>query len=183
MPKDKTIAMLMLCHILPNQINDFVDILDDGHFDFFIHVDKKSDIQAGIEKRNSVHFVPDEKRIDVRWGQYSMVKATLQLIELATKTDQYDYYWLCSGQDFPIKRTDEIYEFLSNKNCNFISIAATRNNPVDGHSNTELDKRCEVVYPNWLIGKTYVTEDLRSCITSLQGGQDTHFDCSGETSM
>ena len=170
MPKDKTIAILILCHTLPDQINDFIDILDDGHFVFFIHVDKKSDIQVGIKKKNSVHFVPDEKRIDVRWGQYSMVEATLQLIELAARTDQYDYYWLCSGQDFPIKRTDEIYEFLSNKNCNFISIAATRNNPVDGYSNTELDKRCEVVYPNWLIGKTYVKRGLKKLYNIATGG-------------
>ena len=33
MPKDKKIAILMLCHILPNQINDFIDRLDDGHFE------------------------------------------------------------------------------------------------------------------------------------------------------
>lgn len=170
MPKGKKISILMLCHILPNQINDFIDKLDDGHFDFFIHVDKKSDIQASINKRSNVYFVSDERRVDVRWGQYSMVEATLQLIELAERTDQYDYYWLCSGQDFPIKRTDEIYEFLSNKNCNFISIAATRNNPVDGYSNTELDKRCEVVYPNWLIGKTYVKRGLKKLYNIATGG-------------
>lgn len=170
MPKDKTIAMLMLCHILPNQINDFVDILDDGHFDFFIHVDKKSDIQAGIEKRNSVHFVPDEKRIDVRWGQYSMVEATLQLIELATKTDQYDYYWLCSGQDFPIKRTDEIYEFLSNKNCNFMTLYSSANNPKNGRSNTERDKRCEIYYPTWLIEKSMPQRFIKKLYNIVTGG-------------
>ena len=170
MPTDKKIAILMLCHILPNQINDFIDRLDDGHFDFFIHVDKKSEIQASINKRDNVLFVSDERRIDVRWGQYSMVEATLQLIDLATRTDHYDYYWLCSGQDFPIKRTDEIYEFLKNKSCNFISIAATRNNPVDGYSNTELDKRCEIVYPSWLIGRTVVQRGLKKLYNILTGG-------------
>lgn len=170
MSKDKKIAILVLCHILPNQINDFIDILDDGHFDFFIHVDKKSDIHNDIHKRDNVLFVSDERRIDVRWGQYSMVEATLQLIDLATRTDHYDYYWLCSGQDFPIKRTDEIYEFLKNKSCNFISIAATRNNPVDGYSNTELDKRCEIVYPSWLIGRTVVQRGLKKLYNILTGG-------------
>lgn len=175
MPKGKKISILMLCHILPNQINDFIDKLDDGHFDFFIHVDKKSDIQARMNKRSNVYFVSDERRVDVRWGQYSMVEATLQLIELAERTDQYDYYWLCSGQDFPIKRTDEIYEFLSNKNCNFISIAATRNNPVDGYSNTELDKRCEIVYPSWLIGRSFVQRGLKKLYNIVTGGTGNTF--------
>ena len=170
MPKDKKIAMLMLCHILPNQINDFIDRLDNGHFDFFIHVDKKSDIQASINKRSNVYFVSDEKRVDVRWGQFSMVEATLQLIDLATRTDQYDYYWLCSGQDFPIKRTCEIYEFLKNKDCNFITIAATRNNPIDSYSNTELDKRCEVAYPTWLIGRTVFQRGLKKLYNIATGG-------------
>lgn len=170
MSKDKKIAMLMLCHILPNQINDFIDRLDDGHFDFFIHVDKKSDIKAGIKKRNSVHFVPDEKRTDVRWGQYSMVEATLQLIELATKTDQYDYYWLCSGQDFPIRRTDEICEFLKNKNCNFMSLYSSANNSKNGQKNTERDKRCEIYYPYWLIGKTIPQRVVKKLYNIATGG-------------
>ncbi len=170
MSKDKKIAMLMLCHILPNQINDFIDRFDDGHFDIFIHVDKKSDIQASINRRNSVHFVPDEKRVDVRWGQYSMVEATLRLIELATKTDQYDYYWLCSGQDFPIKRTDEIYEFLSNKNCNFMTLFSSANNPKNGRSNTERDKRCEIYYPTWLIGRTILQRVLKKLYNIATGG-------------
>ena len=140
--------------ILPNQINDFIDILDDGHFDFFIHVDKKSDIHNDIHKRDNVLFVSDEKRIDVRWGQYSMVEATLRLIEIAAKTNRYDYYWLCSGQDFPIKRADEIYDFLKTKSCNFLSLYSSANNPKNGQRNLKRDKRCEIYYPTWLIEKS-----------------------------
>ena len=170
MPKDKKIAILMLCHTLPNQINDFVDRFNDGHFDFFIHVDKKSDIKSKITVRDNLWFVPDKKRVDVRWGTYSQIEATLLLIELALQTHSYDYYWLCSGQDFPIKSTKDIYQYLWNNKCNFISIAATRNYPVNGYSNTELDKRCEVVYPRWLIGRTVFQRGLKRLYNIATGG-------------
>ena len=170
MPKDKKIAILMLCHIFPNQINDFIDKLDDGHFDFFIHADKKSDIQASINKRSNVYFVSDEKRVDVRWGQYSMVEATLQLIEVATRADKYDYYWLCSGQDFPIRSTEEIYHFLQISNCNYISLCSSRNNPIKGYRDSRFDKRCEVLFPSWLIGKTVWQRSLMKMYKIATGG-------------
>ena len=90
MSKDKKIAILMLCHTLPNQINDFIDRFNDGHFDFFIHVDKKSDIKPKITPRDNVWFAPDKKRVDVRWGTYSQIEATRLLIQLALQTYSYD---------------------------------------------------------------------------------------------
>ena len=170
MSKDKKIAILMLCHTLPNQINDFIDRFNDGHFDFFIHVDKKSDIKPKITPRDNVWFVPDKKRVDVRWGTYSQIEATRLLIQLALQTYSYDYYWLCSGQDFPIKSTQEVFQHLQEGNNNYISLAPSANYPKNGYSNTEFDKRCEIIYPTWLIGTSYWQRAVKKAYNIATGG-------------
>ena len=62
--------------------------------DYNGYVDKKSDIQPLIHRKETVHFVPDDRRVDVRWGTYSVVQATLELIYFAMQTGSYDYFWL-----------------------------------------------------------------------------------------
>ena len=167
---DKKIAILMLCHTLPHQINDFIGLFDPNCFDFHLHVDKKSKIQPSIRKGNNIFLVPDDRRIDVRWGRFSQVEATLLLINQALHTALYDYFWLCSGQDFPIKSVSEIKEFFRQKDCNFVSLYSSRNNPIDGVANTKRDKRCEVVYPSWMIGKGYWQRGIKRLYNLLTGG-------------
>ena len=43
-------AILMQCHNKPEQINKLISVLPDDKFDFYIHVDKKSDIIDKIEQ-------------------------------------------------------------------------------------------------------------------------------------
>lgn len=167
---DKKIAILMLCHTLPQQINDFIEKFDCNCFDFHLHVDKKSEIQPSIKKRDNIFFVPDDKRVDVRWGRFSQVEATLILIEQALQTVSYDYFWLCSGQDFPIKKDTEIKEFFRRKDCNFISLFSSRNNPINCVINTQRDKRCEIVYPSWMIGKAYWQRGIKKLYNIITGG-------------
>ena len=52
-----------------------------------------------------------------------MIEATVNLMEsvFASKT-KYDYIWLISGQDFPLKSSQEINDFRKNKGKNFIEI-------------------------------------------------------------
>lgn len=166
----KKVAILMLCHKLPNQINDFIERFDNKNFDVFLHIDKKSNIKSQIKAKENVYFISDEKRVDVRWGRYSQVEATLLLIEHAMRSDSYDYYWLCSGQDFPIKSSEEIYEFLCQSDHNYMSFCSSRNNPINGRRDTRFDKRCEVFYPAWLIGKLFVQRGLKKVYMMVTGG-------------
>ena len=170
MSKRNKIAVLMLCHVLPEQINDFINRLNREAFEFFLHVDKKSDIQPLIHKKETVHFVPDDRRVDVRWGTYSVVQATLELLSFAMQTGSYDYFWLCSGQDFPIKSTKDIEEFFEDKECNFITFSSSANNPVNGYRNTRFDKRCEIGYPLWIIGKSLWQRVLKRIYCIVTGG-------------
>ena len=62
------IAILMLCHKNPQQINMFLDAMKHPAIEFFIHVDKKADIVEEIEHREDIHFLPEADRASVNWG-------------------------------------------------------------------------------------------------------------------
>lgn len=60
--------------------------------------------------------------MDVRWAAYSLVQAELNGIEEIIATQQYDYVTVLSGQDFPLKPAEYIYQFFcNNRGTEFIS--------------------------------------------------------------
>lgn len=102
------IAILILCHKNPKQINLLLDKLNHQDIDCYIHIDKKADFANKITKRSNIVLLPDEKRVSVEWAQISMVTATINLVEEAHRHGKYDYYWLTSGQDWPLYSADEM---------------------------------------------------------------------------
>lgn len=50
-------------------------------------------------------------RVDVRWGDYSVVEAELKLLRAAV-AENYQYFHLISGMDLPLKPQAEIHVFL-----------------------------------------------------------------------
>lgn len=107
------IAYIVLCHKNAGQINKMIKKLDSKNCDFFLHIDKKSSIEEDIIKNNHIFVLPNDKRIDVKWGDISMIDATVNLMEsVFTSKIKYDYIWLISGQDFPLKSSQEIINFL-----------------------------------------------------------------------
>lgn len=162
------VAMLIQCHCLPEQINAMVDILKCEEITFFIHVDKKSDIKNEILKNKNIIFVSDDERVDVKWAQISQVDATLALLRAAMAHQTYDYFWLCSGQDFPIKNKDEILSFFrANKGKEFINLFDSKS--ISGVSNN-YDKRNEITYCNFLLNKSKWSRLLRRSYVQLSGG-------------
>ena len=162
------IAVLLLCHKNPNQINLFINQMQHESIDIFIHVDKKSNIIDKIENRNNVFILPDEKRIDVGWASISQVKATHNLILFARKKYDYDYYWLCSGQDFPLKSCATIVKTLSQNDGNYINLFESRHNGAS-HSNN-YDKRNDVYYSDVLMGREKWKSIVRRFYVAVTGG-------------
>ena len=123
------IAFLILCHKNPVQINYLIDTLDDKDVDFYLHIDKKSNIINEIKKKDNIYFLDKSKRLDIKWGQSQMIHATVNLIECALNNNiKYDYFWFLSGQDFPIKSISYIKDFLEkNKERNYIEIMSKNN--------------------------------------------------------
>ena len=102
-------AVLIICHSQPSVIEKTVRILDNERIDFYILVDKKSEIAdfeflSDIPKKSSLRFTD---RISVNWGGDSQIKAEIKLLE-ESLSDDYRYYHLISGADLPLKRADEI---------------------------------------------------------------------------
>lgn len=112
----KKIAILLLVHKSPEQLEHLLRRMDDNRFDIYIHVDAKSDINQfkGVKnqvKASEVIFV--KERIKTYFNDFSLVKATVNTIKEAI-SKEYKYYILLTGQDYPIKSNDYIYEKLSN---------------------------------------------------------------------
>lgn len=88
------ICILVLAHKEIDQIYNFA--LNNPHMNFYIHFDLKFNISENAGK--NIFFV--SKRIDVKWGGYSMVQATLNLIEYALQHDsENEFFHLISGDD------------------------------------------------------------------------------------
>lgn len=137
-------AICIQCHNKPEQINQIIDFFDKDCFDIFIHVDKKSDILDKINQLTNVYFCT---RHDVKWGRFSQVEATIELLNSLDET-KYSYIHLISGNDFPIKNSRFIYEKLNESNKEFIE--CNKLPEMSTWSWGGLD-RYLVYYPQWII--------------------------------
>lgn len=115
------IAYLILAHKNPRQLSRLCRRLDNPSDNIFIHIDRKSELNqfTNIVKGERIFFVPN--RVDVNWGGFSIVRATLNLIEYATNYSYHDYYCLMSGQDYPLKPISEFRRKLEMGRSEYIS--------------------------------------------------------------
>lgn len=134
-------AYLIVAHSEPEILRVLVALLDDVRNDIYIHVDKKTDI--GLFKNvktkfSKLHFL--EERIDIRWGDISLVKVEFLLMETARNTENYQYYHFISGVDLPLHNQDYIHSFIESlgNDVEFVSIAsdADLKNQKDIHHKT-----------------------------------------------
>lgn len=117
-------AYLIIAHSQFKILNYLLRALDDERNDIYIHIDKKVEMPSISDINTNVFFLED--RLDVRWGDYSLVKVELNLFETAYLSQkklgvEYQYYHLLSGQDLPIKSQGYIHEFFDkNKGKEFL---------------------------------------------------------------
>ena len=139
-------AICIQCHNIPEIINFWINNLPSEHFDFYIHVDKKSNIADLIVKKRNVTFV---ERVDVRWGQYSQVTATLNLLR-ATNKKSYSYVHLISGNDIFIKDPIDFLVFFE-KNTGYEFIQSNEIGYGKCSWSWGGEDRYSVYYPLWMI--------------------------------
>lgn len=112
---------LILAHKNPLQLGRMIERLDDGASKFFIHLDAKTPIEpfAACLEGGHIRFIEPRERCV--WGDFSIVRATIHLMEAASK--EQGVFILMSGQDYPIQSQGYINAFLeSNKEFDFIEI-------------------------------------------------------------
>lgn len=125
MKKNKKQAILIMAHNNIFTLEKILSILDSDYFDFYIHIDKKSNINIGdinkkICKKSMIYIY---KNIDVRWADYSQIETELFLLSKSVDKD-YSYYHLISGNDMPLKKSKNIYDFYSNSNLEFVHFSS-----------------------------------------------------------
>jgi hypothetical protein len=132
------IAYLILAHNNPRLLKRAIDRLSSEDSGFFLHIDRKADIGpfSAIGGKN-VHFC--EPRLSIHWGEFSIVEATLKLIDQALRhADRYDFLVLLSGSDYPLRSAHYIQSFLeSHPESQFINLATI---PTPGFPLSKINK-------------------------------------------
>ncbi len=105
-----TVAVLILAHANAAQLKRLVAHLE-VDFDVFVHLDRRSDIR--VSDFTSFTRTTVIKKVRATWGGLGIVRATLELLALASSGPGYDRYVLISGQDLPLKTNAEISAFFS----------------------------------------------------------------------
>lgn len=126
------IAYILLAHNHPRQLLRLVKALE-GTGDFYIHIDKKSDIREFQEVFSGMAFVHLlERRVNVTWAGFSMVKGYMLLLEAALASEeQYDRFVMLTGQDYPLMSNKEIIKtFEDNRDVEYIMAYNIATSPV-----------------------------------------------------
>lgn len=108
-------AILITAYCQLEFLKEIVGFFDD-HFDFYIHIDKKS-------PKKDIPFMdmPNVKvysKYRVQWGSEKHLRAIVFLMEEANKVGDYSYYHLITGSDYPVKSLSEFLSFFGEDNKN-----------------------------------------------------------------
>jgi Core-2/I-Branching enzyme. len=104
-------AYLILAHNEFEILQKLITAIDDKRNDIFIHFDAKVKDLPKIEISFSNLYVLSN-RINVCWGDVTVVEAELELFKMAMQVGDYEYFHLLSGVDMPLKSQDYIHNFF-----------------------------------------------------------------------
>lgn len=115
------LAALILAHKNISQLKRLIRALKHKNIDVFVHVDKKwkisdKEISSLLSENDGRVFICDN-RISANLDSWSLVEATIELINKSKQYEKesgikYRYMYLLSGQDYPIKSMDFIFNTL-----------------------------------------------------------------------
>ncbi|WP_370754804.1 beta-1,6-N-acetylglucosaminyltransferase [Megamonas funiformis] len=123
-------AYLIMAHNQFYVLEILLKLIDDERNDIFLHIDKKVsnfdfDYFKTIIKKSNLYFT---RRYDIKWGDISLTKATINILEEAVGNRKtYRYYHLLSGVDLPLRTQDQIHAFFEDKNNEFIHFCGKEN--------------------------------------------------------
>ncbi len=111
-------AYLIMAHKDDLTLHTLLRLLDDPRNDIYIHMDAKAtswneNYACKQLLTSTLRAIPRKNCV---WGSYSQIEIELDLIQAATKSSNYAYYHLLSGEDLPIKTQDVIHNFFDKHN-------------------------------------------------------------------
>jgi hypothetical protein len=117
MAKNMKLAYIVSAYKSPKNLIRLIDRLNTRGSNFVIHVDKNSpretfeEMQSSLKNFDNVHFM---KRHKSPYRGFGHVKTTLKGLEYLRQNNiNYDYLFVTTGQDYPIKSNDYINSFLN----------------------------------------------------------------------
>ncbi|MFV0311451.1 MAG: beta-1,6-N-acetylglucosaminyltransferase [Dysgonomonas sp.] len=114
------VCYLILAHNNFRHLDRLINALNGADCTFYIHLDRKV-VQEYVPQHKNVEIIPE--RIDINWGGFSMVEATLALMKRGMEySPDADYYVLISGVDYPVRSKEFLYQQLE-KGKEYIDIA------------------------------------------------------------
>ncbi|TFV97259.1 hypothetical protein E4S40_00970 [Algoriphagus kandeliae] len=105
---NKPYAILIISHKSKNQLERIISFFENSLFEVYIHLDKTADFKLSDIKGE---FRPLINQLPCSWGEYNVTLATFSLLEKAFN-DGKKYFFLISGEDFPIKSKEYLHEFV-----------------------------------------------------------------------
>lgn len=119
------IAYLILAHDRPSSLISLARSLAEAGNFVMIHYDKNAPLheyrQLVTELKNHAHIAVSKTRIRCGWGEWSLVKASLKMLQeaLALFVDATHFY-LMSGDCLPNKSAKYIHDFLGSNDHDYI---------------------------------------------------------------
>lgn len=124
------IAYLISAHTDAQQLKRLIEALHPDA-EFFVHIDKKSDIRPFREaiSAENIHFI--ERRVDIRWATFRQVDYQMVLLEAAISHPRhFDHIFALSGLDYPIWSNERITEWLEQQGKREILQGYNMNTPL-----------------------------------------------------
>jgi hypothetical protein len=118
------IAILVLAH-QPAPLQYLLDLLD-NRFAIYVHLDAKT---PTAPLRLPAHATLIERRIEVFWGGWSMMQATLALIDAARARGGFRRYFLVSGDSLPMLPLDQLEAALLDDSREYIELIDVPDDP------------------------------------------------------
>ena len=166
------VAHLILTYTDPQLTERLIRNLQHRNADFYIHVDKKNDINQYLYLKgfSNVYFI--NKRADLKWAGFSTILATFNCIkEIVASGIHYEFINFLSGQDYPLKRADEIDSFFQkNYGSEFLSYRDFKNEWKEGMLRMESYFLNDYQFP----GKYMLEKILKSILPKRKIPYDLH---------
>jgi hypothetical protein len=164
MENGKNICFLILAH-LPKETENLIRCLEHPSNYFFVHVDKKENIDdfEGIRHLRNVVLLTNE--YEIFWGGISQVRATvLMLREAFASKDNFQRFCLLSGDSMPVKKLETIRHKLLDLGLEFIRFQPVNPNKHKLASRKEMEER-NLIHPWRLLASVYLDSPLTSSRT------------------
>jgi hypothetical protein len=113
-------AILITAYKDFNHLIDILDYFSTDEFEFYVHIDKKCDLDIEIQnelQKENVKLLSRKFRIN--WGSLDHLLCILYLVEEALKNEKIALLHLISGQDYPAKEL-EYYNTIANSRRDYM---------------------------------------------------------------